>query len=157
MGSGPLQAETARRSSRAIIRCKHRLATTIPSGAQIPFLHFSPFPGNVETISIVHSSRFTNLCRLVEWTLNCAHCRYILQSTRSLLDWALKLFPLRASNEGHFSFSPTHPRGAETPHVPPGHALGEHRNDFGAQFRLSYCHPVTSYPFSCKQRLTKLV
>ena len=41
-------------------------------------------------------------------------------------DRVSRLFPLRASNEGHFPFLPTHPCGAETPYVPPGRALGEH-------------------------------
>lgn len=40
----------------AISRCGERLATTVPPKGQLPFHHFSPFRGNVEIISIVHSS-----------------------------------------------------------------------------------------------------
>jgi len=39
----------------AISRCDDRLATTVPPKGQLPFHHFSPFPGNVEIFPIVHT------------------------------------------------------------------------------------------------------
>jgi hypothetical protein len=80
----------------------------------LAFLHFSPFGTNVEIFSIAHLSidgrEDTRIVR--------AHSPLHFHPS----DWASRSFPLRASNEGLFPFSPTHPCGAETPHIPPGHA-----------------------------------
>jgi len=162
------------------------------------------------------------LCRGNGAALNCAHCPSTCSSFPTLLGWASRLFPLRASNEGHL-LSPTRPVDTRAFHCPGGRALGEHlsvshspifvhsitslqRYGFllstvpiasltlcedtardnplraltdhrphsffqknlwwaGSEQGLSlvvssqppHCHPVTSYPFSSRHRLTKFV
>jgi len=67
---------------------------------------------------------------------------------------------MRASNEGLPSFSPAHPRGAETPRSPVGRALREQRSTwlslflashFLSHIKLIHCHgyPPVDETFQC--------
>jgi len=108
----------------AISRCDDRLATTVPPKGQIPFHHFSPFRGNVEIISIVHSPLFS-FPLLAGRIGGHSPARIVRALLLPLIPgWTLRLFPLRAANEGHSPFSLTHPplRRQDAAHLPLGRA-----------------------------------